>query len=150
MFKHFLSINLIQKNSTDIFTFHDKTSYLIKFILLSKLLISYLACMVNTTNPNPDLQLVLSQMGSSTGNLPRYTEVFAAKLKLSAIEGLTTLRPLIKKSYELLIGIILFFDYKIPPLGYNDHFHHFVTLPFFYNYRRYVELYIYRCKALSY
>ncbi|CAF4250002.1 unnamed protein product, partial [Rotaria sp. Silwood2] len=30
-------------------------------------------------------------MGSSTGNLPRYTKVSAAKPKLSPVDGLTTL-----------------------------------------------------------
>ncbi len=48
-------------------------------------------------------------LGSSTGNLPLYTKVSPAKLKLSAIEGLTTLRYMIKKSYGLSIGIIVFF-----------------------------------------
>ncbi len=47
--------------------------------------------------------------GSSTGNLPLYTKVSPAKLKLLAIEALTILRPLIKESYELSIGIIAFF-----------------------------------------
>jgi len=46
--------------------------------------------------------------GSSTGNLPLYTKVSPAKLKLLAIEALTTLRPLIKKSHELSLSIIVF------------------------------------------
>ena len=47
-------------------------------------------------------------MGSSTGNLPLYTKVSPIKLKLSAIEGLTNLRPLIKKSDEISLSIMNF------------------------------------------
>jgi hypothetical protein len=35
-------------------------------------------------------------LGSSTGNLPRLRSPSPTELKLSAIEGLTSLRPLIK------------------------------------------------------
>ncbi len=47
-------------------------------------------------------------MGSSTRNLPLYTEVFTAKLKLPAIEDLSTLISLVKKFRSLSVGIIVF------------------------------------------
>jgi hypothetical protein len=74
-------------------------------------------------------------MGSCARNLPLYTKVSTAKLKLSEIEGLTTLRPLIKESYELSLGIMVFFvTTKYHLLVYSDVFRHFETLTFFHNY----------------
>ena len=74
------------------------------------------------------------QKGSSTGNLPSLRWASPIKRKLSAIQGLITLRLLIQKSYELSLGIIVFLAPQ------NTIFwstlticHHFVTRTFFYN-----------------
>jgi hypothetical protein len=47
-------------------------------------------------------------MSSCTENLPRHIKVFLIKLKLSSTDGHTTLRPLIKKSHEHCIGMLMF------------------------------------------
>ena len=79
-------------------------------------------------------------MGSSTRNIPRYTKVSPAKLKFLAIEGLTILRPLIKKSHELSIGIMGFLKFQdtifLPIMTIFMILHHFGIVTCFYNYKR--------------
>ena len=89
---------------------------------------------------------ILSYLGSSTRNLPPYTKVSAAKLKLSAIGGLITLRLMVKKSYGLSLGIIVFLRPQNstfwPMMTIFMNFHHFVVLIFFYNYKLRLEFFI--------
>jgi len=65
--------------------------------------------------------------GGSTGNLPGYTKVSPVKLKFSAIGVLSTLRFLIKKSYEPSFRYHGFFGTtKYHLLAYNNRFYHFL------------------------